>query len=114
MLHGLGMLDQPRIGGKFAQKGTERRGGAIALRLPASLDSQVRAAAGWQSGADNAALRDWVEAACKEKVEGAVGITPDQVRAAGNRVAVRVPIKQRAAVIKAFDALIGELLANGD
>jgi hypothetical protein len=111
-------MDQPRIKGKFAQKETERRGDAIALRLPASLDAQVREAAGWQSGADNTALRDWVEGACKLRVNGGTfsalerGYTPQQVRAAANRVAVRVPIKNRAAVIKAFDALIGELLSG--
>lgn len=57
-------------GGQFGPKiaGGEKRGAAISLRLPESLDRELRAAAGWQSSADNAALRDWIEAAIREKL----------------------------------------------
>ncbi|MBW4694652.1 MAG: hypothetical protein KME27_23120 [Lyngbya sp. HA4199-MV5] len=111
--------DQPRVNGKFGQKpGAEKRGDAIALRLPVALDAQVRAAAGWQSAADNSALRDWVETALREKAEGrgqrAEGYTPERIREAINRIALQTPPKQRGAVLKQFNALVGELLANGD
>ena len=129
--------DQPRTEkGQFGQKpaGVERRGEAIALRLPASLDAQVRAAAGWQSAADNIVLRDWVEGACQEKVRGegrgergkddpdSSHLTPHtspsysvaQIRAAADRVAMTIQPRERLRVQKAFKALLGELLANGD
>ncbi len=62
-------VNQPRTAtGRFGQKGNEPRGAAIALRLPKSLDLQLRQAAGWQSKADNAALRRWLEAAIAEKL----------------------------------------------
>ena len=56
------MNDQPRTEkGQFGQKSTERRGDAIALRLPASLDAKVRQAAGWQSAADNISIVKAIE-----------------------------------------------------
>lgn len=113
------MVAQPRAGGMFQSQYQERRGEAIALRLSASLDAQVRQAAGWQSKADNTALRDWVEAACKERVARAAspappnesGYTPEQIRTVINRIAMQTPPKQRGAVLKQFNALMGELLA---
>lgn len=120
------MSNQPRTEkGQFGQKTTEKRGDAIALRLPASLDAQVRTAAGWQSSADNTALRDWVEGACKDRVSGATspaptvvpsspGCTPEQLRAAINRVALTVQPRERGKALKLLNALMGELLANGD
>ncbi|MGJ3250291.1 MAG: hypothetical protein ACFE0J_04025 [Elainellaceae cyanobacterium] len=63
-------VNQPRTEtGKFESTYSERRGQAIALRLPQSLDAEVRKVVGWQSAADNAALRAWVEAAIIEKIQ---------------------------------------------
>ncbi|MGJ3246818.1 MAG: hypothetical protein ACFE0I_12170 [Elainellaceae cyanobacterium] len=63
-------VNQPRAEtGKFERKYPERRGQAIALRLPQSLDAEVRKVVGWQSAADNAALKAWVEAAIVEKIQ---------------------------------------------
>ena len=61
---------QPRATkGRFASPYPERRGEAIALRLPQSLDRSLREMVGWQSKADNASLKAWVEAAILEKLE---------------------------------------------
>jgi len=61
---------QPRTPtGQFVSGYAERRGAAIALRLPQSLDAQVRQAVGWQSKADNKALTAWIEAAILEKLQ---------------------------------------------
>ncbi|MEM9009216.1 MAG: hypothetical protein AAGE59_37660 [Cyanobacteria bacterium P01_F01_bin.86] len=63
-------LRQPRTAtGQFVSHYVERRGNAIALRLPQSLDHQLRETVGWQSKADNRALTAWVEAAILEKLE---------------------------------------------
>lgn len=62
--------EQPRNAkAKFQSQYKERRGDAIALRLPASLDEQVRAAAAWQDKTDNPKLKAWIEAALREKLE---------------------------------------------
>ncbi|PSB29915.1 hypothetical protein [Stenomitos frigidus] len=124
------MKDQPRLSqGTFASQYKERRGAAaIALRLPVSLDAQVRAAAGWQSKEDNEALRVWVEQACRSAVSGqrsavsqaairaSSGKANDvaTVRAAANRVAMTIQPRNRALVMRAFDALLGELVAGED
>lgn len=61
---------QPRAAtGRFTSRYVERRGSAIALRLPQSLDHQLRETVGWQSKADNRALTAWVEAAILEKLQ---------------------------------------------
>ena len=61
---------QPRsANAKFQSQYKERRGDAIALRLPLSVDEKVRAAANWQDKADNAKLKAWIEAALREKLE---------------------------------------------
>ena len=61
---------QPRAAtGRFVSRYVERRGSAIALRLPQSLDRQLRETVGWQSKADNRALTAWVEAAIFEKLQ---------------------------------------------
>jgi len=140
------MDSQPRTAkGKYGVKAGELKGDAIAFRLPASLDAQVRDFAGWKSKGDNALLRAWVEGACKDRVSGSAssgidfrilskayrnackdrvsGSTPPAstagidiiaVRAAANRVALQTSPKQRGAIIKAFNALVAELLANGE
>lgn len=65
-----GRLEQPRTAtGRFVSCYAERRGDAIALRLPQSLDRRLRDAVGWQSKADNKALTAWVEAAIFEKLQ---------------------------------------------
>ena len=65
-----GSSPQPRATqGRFASPYTERRGEAIALRLPQSLDQSLREIVGWESKADNATLKAWVEAAIAEKLE---------------------------------------------
>ena len=105
--------------GKFAAK-AELKGDAIALRLPAALDTQVRQAAGWQQPTkeDNAALREWVEAAIRERVEGrgqkAEGYSAERIRAAANRVALATRPSDRAVVMRAFKALIGELVSSAE
>jgi len=137
------MDSQPRTAkGKYGVKAGELKGDAIALRLPASLDVQVRESAGWSSKGDNDLLRAWVEGACKDRVSGSTppastvgiditavraaqpcpwfglaegcmaGIDITAVRAAANRVALQTSPKQRGAIIKAFNALVGELLAS--
>jgi hypothetical protein len=55
--------------GQFVSRYAERRGQAIALRLPLSLDHQLRATAGWRSKADNKQLTAWIEAAILEKLQ---------------------------------------------
>ncbi|MGF1499584.1 MAG: hypothetical protein ACFB8W_22585 [Elainellaceae cyanobacterium] len=63
-------INQPRNeSGHFQRKSAEPRGRAIALRLSQSLDAAVREAVGWQSSADNAVLRSWLEAAIAEKLQ---------------------------------------------
>jgi hypothetical protein len=65
-----GSNPQPRATqGRFASPYAERRGEAIALRLPQSLDQSLREIVGWQSKADNSSLKAWVEAAIAEKLE---------------------------------------------
>lgn len=54
--------------GRFVSRYVEKRGNAIALRLPQSLDSRLREAIGWRSKADNKMLTAWVEAAIQEKL----------------------------------------------
>ena len=61
--------EQPRNPqSKFQSQYKERRGEAIALRLPLSVDEKVRAAANWQDKADNPKLKAWIEAAIREKL----------------------------------------------
>ena len=63
-------VQQPRAAtGQFISRYVERRGNAIALRLPQSLDHQLRETVGWHSKADNKALTAWVEAAILEKLQ---------------------------------------------
>lgn len=63
-------VDQPRTAaGKFEQKYPEPRGEAIALRLPQSVDAELRQIVGWSSKEDNPTLKAWVEAAILEKLE---------------------------------------------
>lgn len=63
-------MNQPRTeNGRFESKYNERRGSAIALRLPISLDMALRRAVGWSSREDNAALKAWLEAAIAEKLQ---------------------------------------------
>lgn len=112
-------MDQPRQGGKFAPKVTELKGDAIAFRLPLSLDVQVRKKAGWHDKSDNYLLHAWIQAACESAVAlppavtVASSLTTDQVRAAADRVARSIRPRDRAPIIKAMNALIGELLAEG-
>lgn len=54
--------------GRFGQAGKEPRGEPIALRLPQSLDQQLRATVGWVSADDNPRLRAWIEQAIVEKL----------------------------------------------
>lgn len=62
-------MNQPRgQSGRFSSRYAERRGDAIALRLPLSLDQTLRQVVGWESKADNAVLKAWVEAAIAEKL----------------------------------------------
>ena len=61
---------QPRNAqSKFQSQYKERRGDAIALRLPVSLDEQVRTAANWLDKTDNPKLKAWIETALREKLE---------------------------------------------
>jgi hypothetical protein len=63
-------VDQPRTEtGRFESKYEEPRGNAIALRLPQSLDVELRKVVGWNSKEDNAALKAWIEAAIFEKLQ---------------------------------------------
>ncbi len=55
--------------GKFKSKYKEKRGNAIALRLPESVDQATRTAAGWNSPADNPKLKHWIEDAIAEKLK---------------------------------------------
>lgn len=62
-------LSPPRgEAGRFASMYSERRGNAIALRLPLSLDQALRQVVGWESKDDNAVLKAWVEDAIAEKL----------------------------------------------
>lgn len=62
--------DRPRAAtGRFVSYYAEKRGDAIALRLPKSLDERLRHAVGWRSKADNKALTTWIEAAIAEKLQ---------------------------------------------
>ena len=57
-------MQQPRTEkGTFASQYQERRGQPIALRLPKSLDAQLRGAVGWKSSEDNPKLKQWIEEA---------------------------------------------------
>lgn len=106
--------------GKFKPVASPK-GDAIALRLPTALDAQVRAAAGWQQPTkeDNAALREWVEEAIREKAEGrgqraegkdsSPAYTPEQMRTAINRVAMTVQPRDRGKALKLLNAVMGEL-----
>lgn len=61
---------QPRTkSGVFASPYTEPRGAAISLRLPKTLDEQLRAHVCWHSVIDNPQLRAFVEAAIQEKLD---------------------------------------------
>ncbi len=55
---------QPRTKkGTFESQYKERRGQPIAIRLPESLDAQLRDAVGWESSGDNPKLKQWIEEA---------------------------------------------------
>ncbi|MBD0334941.1 MAG: hypothetical protein ICV62_05595 [Cyanobacteria bacterium Co-bin13] len=70
---------QPRgEAGRFASMYEEKRGDAIALRLPVSLDQALRQAVGWQSKADNATLKAWIEEAIVAKLEQEQEVLGDQ------------------------------------
>jgi hypothetical protein len=57
-------MQQPRNKkGTFESQYKEKRGQPIALRLPQSLDGQLRDAIGWQSSEDNPKLKQWIEKA---------------------------------------------------
>lgn len=65
-------MSQPRAaGGKFGSQYKEKRGAAIALRLPISLDEAVRAAAGEE-------LKAWIEDAIALKLKAIEGETDQQ------------------------------------
>jgi hypothetical protein len=111
-------MQQPRdSSGTFTSPYSERRGDPISFRLPHSLDAQVRQASGWQSGADNAALRVWIETALSSALGSdaincastAPVLSIDAIQSAADRAALRVPPKNRAIVQKAFKLLIAEL-----
>jgi hypothetical protein len=55
------MKKQPRKGGRFASPYAESRGPLISLRLPVSIDQQLRIVAG-----EN--VKDWIEQAIREKL----------------------------------------------
>jgi hypothetical protein len=55
-------MKQPRVKGKFSSHYVERRGDPIALRLPASLDEQIRELAG-----DD--LKEWITQVLAREVE---------------------------------------------
>jgi hypothetical protein len=57
-------MQQPRNKkGTFESQYKEKRGQPIALRLPQSLDEQLRDAIGWKSSEDNPKLKQWIEKA---------------------------------------------------
>jgi hypothetical protein len=57
-------MQQPRNKkGTFESQYKERRGQPIAIRLPESLDAQLRNAVGWKSSEDNPKLKQWIEQA---------------------------------------------------
>jgi hypothetical protein len=57
-------MQQPRNKkGTFESQYKEKRGQPIALRLPQSLDGQLRDAVGWKSSEDNPKLKQWIEKA---------------------------------------------------
>ena len=63
-------MQQPRTKkGKFDSPYSERRGKPISIRLPESLDQQLRELVGWQSSADNPKLKQWLEEAITEKLQ---------------------------------------------
>jgi hypothetical protein len=57
-------MQQPRNKkGTFESQYKEKRGQPIAIRLPESLDAQLRDAVGWKSSEDNPKLKQWIEEA---------------------------------------------------
>jgi TfoX/Sxy family transcriptional regulator of competence genes len=57
-------MKQPRTEkGTFESQYTEKRGQPIAIRLPESLDKQLREVVGWESASDNPKLKQWIEKA---------------------------------------------------
>ena len=57
-------MQQPRTKkGTFESQYKERRGQPIALRLPESLDAQLRDAVDWKTSEDNPKLKQWIEEA---------------------------------------------------
>jgi hypothetical protein len=57
-------MKQPRTEkGTFESQYKERRGQPIAIRLPESLDTQLREVVGWESASDNPKLKQWIEEA---------------------------------------------------
>ena len=63
-------MQQPRTKkGKFGSPYPERRGKPISIRLPESLDQQLRELVGWQSSADNPKLKQWLEEAISDKLQ---------------------------------------------
>ena len=55
-------MQQPRTKkGTFESQYKERRGQPISIRLPESLDAQLRDAVGWKSSEDNPKLKEWLE-----------------------------------------------------
>jgi hypothetical protein len=63
------MKQQPRAKtGIFASPYNEPRGEAIALRLPRTLDEQLRGTVGWLGTEDNPKLRAFIEEAVREKL----------------------------------------------
>jgi len=109
-------MPRPINSGNFAVKGPEPRGPALALRLSASVDQGLRRAVGWQNKENNPQLRDFVENAVKQALNGsapvASGYDAERIRTAARRVAMTIQPRDRAKIVKAFDALLGELLAG--
>jgi hypothetical protein len=57
-------MQQPRNKkGTFESQYKEKRGQPIAIRLPESLDAQLRDTVGWKSSEDNPKLKQWIEEA---------------------------------------------------
>ena len=62
-------MKQPRTTkGKFTSQYQERRGQPISLRLPETLDRELREVVGWTGSADNPELKAWVEEAIAQRL----------------------------------------------
>jgi hypothetical protein len=109
-------MPRPLNAGNFSVKGPEPRGPALALRLSASVDTELRRAVGWQSKENNPQLRDFVEEAVRQALNGSAPAPgrydAERIRTAARRVAMTVQPRERAKIVKLFDALLGELLAG--